>query len=101
MRLEWFQCFCVVFSTYLILYFNLKDLTHVVVLSGVAFVTGFFYLLNFNGTGALKYLIGHTILVTVGLMIGLSLGAITAFRYGSMGLARVSNVVGFIKRLVF
>jgi hypothetical protein len=82
---SWSQIFPLVFSSYIILYYNVKDLAFVFLLSGMSFVFGFFYLLNFNGTDALKYLTAHAVLLIAIFWFGAIFGAMSAFKYGKMG----------------
>jgi len=100
MGLSWFKVFLTVISSYVLLYAYIPEVAHSIILSGVLFATGFFYLLNFSGKGAIFFVVGHVVIFGVCLCIGLLLGALSVLKYGKMGLQYAYQGVGFLQKAI-
>jgi hypothetical protein len=100
MVLTWFKVFLVVVSSYVLFYAYIPEIAHSIILSGVLFATGFFYLLNFSGKGAIFFVIGHVVIFGVCVCIGLLLGALSVLKYGKMGLLYFYQGVGFVQKTI-
>ena len=100
MGLSWFKVFLVVLSSYVLLYAYIPEIAHSIILSGVLFATGFFYLLNFSGKGAIYFVVGHIVIFGVCICIGLLLGALSLLKYGKMGIQYAYQGVGFVQKAI-